>query len=798
MIEVDSFILRNIVHFNEAKVPVRKNNGLVVISGWNKDSRIAEDQNNGAGKSLLWSAFPNCMYAAAPSSTLKNTKKDMLDSSKSEIDIRFRNNQGMKTRIVQKSTKWLVFEEDRKTGELKDSQARTSAIQQEKIAEHFPISQDEFYAYTYLSSIQGQRLHFQVDKPAERLKFITSIFQLDAYDKLKKYFTTMLGKIKDEQTKFDVLESKLLNVNTQLQKVNWNEGDAEKAKDSKKEFKRLKEKRDKLSRSASEVEQILGILKSLKRMIEKRDSLMEDFPEGKSVDEVAKKLRSRKEVIRVYEAYVKQMASYERSTKRIREALAELDTEGLPSRKKLVKKWDSLDKKRRSLSEKLADARSTAEHHQRCKRLVDQVLLKLKKLGFDNAEDVDMETDIDDDISICRTTLKLKKLLHSSEDSVCPTCQQSVDMDSIAKNVKKANKRLKKLETLAEARKYRQRYDEVAAEIEEIGEVPDPDVLEKEYESLKEKLQTIKAQIRTHEKRDELQDDLDNIEKPEKPEKTPPKNADVEAIDEALEVCRELGKINHAIENVLSENPDLVAAENDIEGHIENAKEKLSAFNTKLKKLDKKYQKLMKFSSEFDLRLGEYRVLSKQKLELEQEIEQIKPLLAKRDLYKALEKAYSAKGLKVAKANEIVRLLEANLNRYSNLIFAEPFTFNVYATEKGVFCDVDRGNGKVSDVRLMSGAESDSFRLLFMLSLLLMVPSERRTNFVVLDEPDSHMDARTRSLFAERYIPFLREVVPHVFLITPHDHHLYRECENWVVRKEGGVSKLVREGKSGD
>lgn len=793
MIEVDSFVLKNVVYFKEAKVPVKNNNGLVVISGWNKDSRIAEDQNNGAGKSLLWSAFPNCMYAAAPSSTLKNTKKDMLDSSKSEIDVRFRDNRGLKTRIVQKSSKWVIYEEDSETGELKDTKARTSAIQQEKIAERFPISQDEFYAYTYLSSIQGQRLHFQVDKPAERLKFITSIFQLDAYDRLKKYFTMMLGKVKDEQTKFDVLESKLLNVNTQLQKVDWNEEDAQKAKDSKKEFKRLKEKRDKLARGVSDVERTLGILKSLKRMIKSRDSLLEDFPKDKSVEEVVAKLRKRKEIIRIYESYKKQLAAYERSTKRIREALDELEVEGLPSRKKLSKRWDTLDKKRRSLSENLSDARSMAEHYQRCKRLADQVLTKLAKLGFDSVEDVDMETDIDDDISICRTTLKLKQLLHSSEDSVCPTCQQNVDMDSITKSVKKASKRLKKLEVLSEARKYRQRYEEVSAEIEEIGKVPDPDILEKEYDSLKEKLNTIKTQIRTYDKREELQDDLDNIEKPEKPEKTPPKNADIDAIDAGLEVCRELDKINHAIENVLNENPDLIAAEDDIEGHIDSAKTRLDSLNTKLKKLDKKYQKLMKFSSEFDLRLGEYRVLSKQKLELEQEIEQIKPLLAKRDLYKALEKAYSAKGLKVTKANEIVRLLEANLNRYSNLIFAEPFTFNVYATEKGVFCDVDRDNGKPSDVRLLSGAESDSFRLLFMLSLLLMVPSERRTNFVVLDEPDSHMDTRTRSLFAERYIPFLREVVPHVFLITPHDHHLYRECDRWIVKKEDGVSQLIKE-----
>jgi len=792
MIDVDSFILRNIVHFNEAKVPVRMNNGLVIISGLNKDSRIADDQNNGAGKSLLWSAIPNLRYAAAPSSTLKNTKKDMLDSTESEIELRFTNNQGKKIKVIQKPTKWIIYEPDEKTGKLIDIKARTTAIQQEKIAEHFPITQDEFYAYTFLSSIQGQRLHFQVDKPAERLKFITSIFQLDSYDRLKKFFTGMLSRIKDEQTKFDVLESKLLNVNSQLVRVNWSNEEAEASKSSKKEFKLLKGKRDKLARSVSDLEQILGTLKSLKRLVEKRDELLQDFPVGKTVDDVVARLRKRKAVIRIYESFQKQQAAYDRSTQRIRAALDELEIDGLPSQKKLIKKWESLDTQRVSLYEKLADARNQAERLERCLRSSKQIEQKIIDLGFPSSDDVEMKANIDDDISICRTTLKLKQLLHSSDDSVCPTCMQGVDLASITKNVKKAAKRLQQLEALSEARKHKLRRLEISAEITDIGLVSEPAILEARYEKLKTELQTIKNQIKVHQKRTELQDNLNNIESPEAPDKIPPKGADIEQIEEALTVCRELGLINHSIENLLNDNPALVAAEDGIDSHVQDAKSKLDQVNDKLIEVDKQYQKLTRSNSEYDLRLGEYRILAKQKLEFEHDIAGIKPLLEKRDLYKALEKAYSAKGLKVAKANEIARMLEANINRYSNLIFAEPFTFNVYATDKGVFCDVDRGNGKVTDVRLLSGSESDSFRLLFLLSLILMVPSERRTNFVVLDEPDSHMDDRTRSLFAERFIPFLREAVPHVFLITPLDHHIYQECERWVVIKANGISRLVR------
>ncbi len=794
MIEVDSFVLRNVVHFNEAKVPVKKNCGLVIISGLNKDSRIAEDQNNGAGKSLLWSAIPNCRYAAAPSSTLKNTKKDMLDSSKSEIEIRFRNNHGQKVRFIQKPTKWLIEEQDPETGEMVDSKARTTAIQQEKMAEHFPLTQDEFYAYTYLSSIQGQRLHFQVEKPAERLKFITSIFQLDSYDKLKKYFTNMLGRIKDEQTKFSVLESKLLNVNTQLDKVGWTEDDAKDAKKVKAEFAELQDERDLVAKKLSECERLLSSLKSLLKLVRKRDDLLESFNSDKPLEEIVDKLRKRKKVIREYEAYLKSMKSYERSTQRIRDNLEELEKHDLEPAKRLRKRRKALIKREEELRAQWEDERDTVVRHDRWTKVYDKAKAALQELGYDSPREVDTETDIDDEISICRTTLKLRKLLDSDQDSQCPTCMQSVDMKAITKNVKKAEKRLVKLQALEEARQVYRRCSDARTELKNIGDRPDIESIKEQLNEVRAERKSIDEKLHTHERIAELRENLSNIEKPTEPSKTPPKGASVDDIDDALAQCRELSNVEHSIDNMVSNDDDLAKALDDPESYTSKMKKRKKKHQDKLEKIDARYRKLVKKNSDYDLRLGEYRVLSKQKLELESDMEAIRPILEKRDLYKALEKAYSAKGLKVAKANEIVRLLEANLNRYSNLVFAEAFKFNVYAAEQGVFCEVDRGNGKITDVRLMSGAESDSFRLLFMLSLLLMIPAERRTNFVVLDEPDSHMDSRTRSLFAERFLPFLREVVPHVFLITPKDHHLYQECERWVVVKEGGVSILNRKG----
>ncbi|MNQ53390.1 hypothetical protein D3C85_674280 [compost metagenome] len=218
---------------------------------------------------------------------------------------------------------------------------------------------------------------------------------------------------------------------------------------------------------------------------------------------------------------------------------------------------------------------------------------------------------------------------------------------------------------------------------------------------------------------------------------------------------------------------------------------KLTEAEQRYKKIERRYTKAQDICSNLGSKASEYKVLRRERKDALEKLELIKPIIAQRDMFKSLEKGYSAKGLKITAANGVLFQIEQLMNRYSNLIFAEPFKFSLFAKEDGVHCRVDRGNGKESDVRLLSGAESDCFRLLWMWVMLVMVEDDRRTNFCVLDEPDSHMDETTRSLFVERFIPALRTLVPHVFLVTPLSKHLYSECHYITVTKKNGVSKVV-------
>jgi DNA repair exonuclease SbcCD ATPase subunit len=119
----------------------------------------------------------------------------------------------------------------------------------------------------------------------------------------------------------------------------------------------------------------------------------------------------------------------------------------------------------------------------------------------------------------------------------------------------------------------------------------------------------------------------------------------------------------------------------------------------------------------------------------------------------------------------------------------------VEASDTGVSIMVDRNNGKpdsVSDVRHLSGAESECFALLCAASLITLTPDSRKLNMIVLDEPTSHMHQVTRELFNQKFVPFLREIVPSVYIITPHDDDCGPNSAEWVVAKSKGVSKLIQ------
>jgi chromosome segregation ATPase len=169
---------------------------------------------------------------------------------------------------------------------------------------------------------------------------------------------------------------------------------------------------------------------------------------------------------------------------------------------------------------------------------------------------------------------------------------------------------------------------------------------------------------------------------------------------------------------------------------------------------------------------------------------------ADKKLISSLVSAYGSKGLKNLAFTQIAVSIQHYLNFFSDLLFAEQMSFSVTSTTTGISVIVTRPNGKQSDVRLLSGSESNCFSLIYLLTVLAMIPASRRTNFVVLDEMDSHMDDACRDRFYTKYVPILKTVVPNVFVITPKSIDTMSSSNMSVfdkvitIVKKGGVSNV--------
>lgn len=768
MLELIDVDLKNVVYFKEAKLDVTRH-PFTVISGHNMDSRISTETSNGAGKSLLWSAVPNLRYEATPLAT-KKSKKELLDSSASRIAMTLKGNDGKTYRIIQTPSKFVIERDG------KDQEVRTIPLQKKEIERIFPLTEEEFYSYVYL---QSQRpLSFQIDKPAARLQYITSIFRLDVYDQLKKYFTKKLGEIKNKQIEFDVLNNQLIKINGLLERLAWTPESAAALEEAQTVIRTLGGDTKKLQSKIERYKSALAVSKQYASLKKQRKQLNPKLSRKEALAEQAMH-----ELLAEYDA---DMRTYKAQCKQLTSQINDIgETKPLAKLEKQVKKLiDHVAGEEASLT-MLHEAR---QHWKQIQKEIAAAEADVKEMGL-RLKDVDLKVvfgtkKYEDEISKYGAVLQLESIVDDCADGECPTCQQSVNVKKFKKQIAEAKAAVKKAkrgitehntcEVLFKLKNKARKY-----EFNEANEKEFVDRRE-QYKVDDAKLVKLQDELRNARQIEKLTKRLGELEKPKSPKVQPTLSR--EKLEVILEQHSEIRRIDSVMASLEEQHGTIDAAE------LSN---KLADAEKRYAKIERKYTRAQDVCSNLGSKASEYRVLRRERKDVLAQLEAIKPIIAQRDLYKSLEKAYSAKGLKVYAANQVLSQIEQNMNRYSNLIFAEPFKFSLYAKEDGVHCRVDRGNGKVSDVNQLSGAESDCFRLLWMWVMLIMVEDDRRTNFIVLDEPDAHMDETTRSLFIERYIPALRSLVPHVFLITPLDKHLYSECHYLTVVKHKGVSKVV-------
>lgn len=753
-----------ILSHREGDFDYTNNCGFTVVSGHNKDSLIAKDQNNGAGKSVFFGMIPNVIFESTPLS--KGKKKGKIHSKGSFIRQHWEAG-GHNWIFEQSGSGYKVFRD----GE--DLQIRKAADANAKIREILGLTEDEWYTSVYLQSQKA--LGWQQETEIIRMNYVTTVWRLDQYDIMRKYFDKQIDEVKNAKAAFDVHQSTLLSINDQLNKLDWSNKKTRRLEEAESIVAGLHKKVKKLQAQKQEILSLRKHISFYKETTARLAKLQGKLKFSKA------ELKAQYALIETWEDYEEKLDEYKARRKKLEKKLEEFGD--IKPGKKIKPRMQELRAEIQALEKEEGHLRKDLDKHDELKRELDNLddhtdenlrpfLTKCSK------QKVNPMDTLQEEYNMVKATMKLADLLHDHDDGNCPTCRQKINIKDLEGSIATAKKRRGQLHSMITALEIRITRDKCKKALEKLNF--DDEAYWKLKATIKKKkaeLDELADRVEALAQAEAIRDQIEDLKKPKKPKEEPQLTRD--EIEKYAEMLQEVKALEARLEEF-----DEVPEDNNLDQRLKEIKKKLS-------KLEEKYSEAFKITVKLGGNAAEAKLLQKQRDEVSAKIEEIEPLIHKMQMFKALSKAYSNKGLKLRAINNITYQLEQHYNRFANLIFAEPFRFQVLTKENGVQVLVDRQNGSPpSDVRELSGAESDSFRLLHFLAGIIMTPAHRRVNFAILDEPDSHMDHATTALFAEQYIPFLRTLVPHVFLITQKGKHAHSNCSYITIEKHKGISRV--------
>lgn len=758
MHKIKGVALENVVNIGEAYLPF--DDKFVCVTGLNKDSRISTTQNNASGKSTLFSAIANILYESDPMSA-KRDRKAMLQSKDSKIQIDLESNEGNDLTVVQTATKYFCSNSE--DGDLKPHKI---ADAQRIMHEYFPITEDEFYAYCYVNG--NKPFAFQHDTEQGRFRFLAKLFRLDIYDVIRSHIKKEREVAAKSKVQYDAIAENVAMLRKELETNDWSEDKAPELEEStlllskfEKESISLMDKKANMeadSKYFQKREKYLAMLKRAKKLIGKREISKASLRE----------LESMQDAIDSYETYKEELKSYKKKKEKLLAAISKLGVgEGVDSIEKLREKFSQLADEIESLEEKIDKAQ---REDQRMNRLIGKITEYECDLSMFDSEKLLSRKELTRSLNNFDQVIDTAEAIGKSSE--CPTCGQKVNLKKLNEKAKAARKGIREINALMEKLELYEALVQLREELSELEKIPAVDIpkLQKKLKAKNKALNYVERVGKRLAENMKLTAELNALKKPKKVAK--PKSLDniedvIEAMSNAITADRYLS--------------DLPKTSFD-----EKAYKKLTL---KIKKRNKKYSALRKQNVALSVASSQFRSLTSRIKQAEEQMAKLKEAVDRKKLLDAMFKLYG-KELKSAAINDRLAQLESVMNANAHLVFSERMKFSFKAVDDKVSATVLRGNGVPSDVSKLSGSESNCFRMLFAYSLLPTLPSERRTNFMVLDEPDAACDDEVRSHIIKHFVPHLRNTVPNVFWLTPKDVSCFDDCEHWRVIKEDGIATL--------
>ncbi len=761
-----SLHLQNVVVFGDVSLRLDKN-PLTFVRGINYDSDPATPVSNGAGKSLIFGSVFNVWRGHPPTSIKKRGNKDLFTAKKTSILYECQNDDGPVFAVEQKPNGYSIT----KDGENIELTGKTAPA--EYVRKLFPLTDIEIGTHVYISSLRDYPILVASD--LERLDHIIQLFQLDRYTVIKDRLLQKLREIADLEAQVAVHASTLMTVRERFKNLPPQEDTAayEKAvADGGKRVERLSARLSEYRQTACALEDVLHLEQDLDRA----RKAYRKWGVSKPPEVYIKELNALLKPVRAYAQYVKRKKEFDAD---VRELKSQLDDIG-----EAPADTGDLDELRDAYDDALRAHVAYTQYVEDA----DDLKKRIDELPVVKCDDLQAAMDAcREDIAHHASVIRMEELLdHGNHSTECPTCRQDVDLDALRDTIRKSKSRLAKL---------RDRKAELDGAIKRAELEKELAVLTRKAPVAVTRKHVTRARIKFEEadkaheilrKRGEIAAALAFLKKPAAVEK-PDTDLTESEIEDRLELCHDIEKMlaarrrfrveargQHAVKEQLQRVADDIA---DVENRLADARKTVSEAQRALREIEN-----------VDT---QRQMLKRQYSDCKKAMAEAKPIIEKKRILEVLVKAYGNKGLRTNAAKTVCAMLEANMNLYRPSACYEPFKFQFVVSDKGVSILVDRGNGsKPTDVRLLSGAESESFRLLFALAALTLTPNNRRVNIMVLDEPCAHMCEQNRQLFLERFLPLAMTVVPHIYVITPNADDKIPNSSEWLVVKKNGVSTV--------
>lgn len=755
--------LRDVGVYKELDIDGLDKEGFATICGKNLDSPNVKDNTNGVGKSMLFAAIPTLLYEADPLAMKKKDKGNMLGKG-SSIDLSWNSPRGGVVRIVQSATKYQVYYngEDQKVGR--------QDVARSWVQKHWPLSKDEFYSYCY---IQSQISHpFQRAAPADRLKYLTSLFNLDVFDNIRAALKKKLDLAKDAETEskgladmLDVTQRKQNALDIHAQEKNQLAKIVE-------HLDKMKARRNKLGEQLIDLSTERSNARKYEKLKHQLDTL------GIESDDVKQELKDLRVALAKYDRYedfVEALEEYESELSAVKKQIKALGDVADLDNKNLRKKHGALVKEEEQLQELLEKVDEQQEEYDDWREANDKLSARLDKLKSPKRTQEEAQDTRAESKAIVQAHAAFEE--HDHDGNSCPTCGQDVDIKAMARAAKKA-------QAIIDACTDDLAYHKLNAELTALKDqkVKKPKHkrkdLEKKLKAIGKQLDSIEEQFETAKKYEKLTAKRSALKKPK--EVKQPKKArktiknrikDLEILKDLTAAMKAVGKPDNSFYSLDADYKRIEKEVTDLTSDI-----------------DKKERK----AQGMQMRIQEHEHYEETLRELRLKLSKLQPLIDKRKVFEVLYKAYSNNALKLKAVEGRLKQIEKKLNEYSNLVFPEPMHFELFTTKQGVGATVTRMiSKKTTDIGIMSGAETNCFRLLFAVAIMPFIPANRRTNFIILDEPDNSCSPAVSSHIIENFLPILKQIIPNIYWITPNDVEHFSNNQ-WTVTKKGGSSSLSR------